>query len=401
MINDEDRKVLFLVQQFEPYPRACELCVINVQKSLYQLGIESDVLELSGEKGMINKSEYGKIYSLGFVKPILYKGNSVLNKIKRAMHWPLFDNRESDLYKKAIDELNIKNGYSAIIGVTLPVAPSYVGVMYDNFILYELDSIVNNPSFNKGIRRIYKNRIKKIEEYIYDRAKLLIHMECNRKYLEGLNRNHNFVYADVPNLVTVKNIRTNKECADKTIKAAYFGVLSRTYRNPQYLIELLKEINNNTPMKCDFYSRGDCESMISNAVNYNNSIFAQNGYVDKDVVLEKQQEADVLISIGNKIKGNDYSLPSKIIDYIATGKPIIHIYGGKNDSAISYLKKYELAYIIDPKDSLKDNAKKVITFANESKGRQILFDEIEKIFYRNTPQYTANIIKEYLDGIRG
>ena len=112
---------------------------------------------------------------------------------------------------------------------------------------------------------------------------------------------------------------------------------------------------------------------------------------------EKQEEVDVLVSIGNHLRGTDYSLPSKIIEYIALGKPILHIYGGSNDSVIEYLDKYALGCVIYPEEGIEKNVEKLELFIKHNKGNRIPFEQVKQKFYHNSPDYTAEIIKAFLD----
>ena len=110
----------------------------------------------------------------------------------------------------------------------------------------------------------------------------------------------------------------------------------------------------------------------------------------------KKSESDLLLSISNKLTGKDRSLPSKVFEYIATGKPIIHIHGGENDSAIEYLEKYELSCIINPSNNIIENANTLVDFIEKNKRKRLDFDLIKNLFNDNTPEYTADIIKTFI-----
>lgn len=398
-------RVLFLVQQYMPNPKSCELCVMRVQEALLNLGIKSDVLEVVGDKGLIQRTMYGEVHSIGSAKPILNTTrrnifNKIIYKASVIFTWPITMKKKSRKeLKKYIDFLDSKYTYAAIIGVTLPVDAPIVGAEYDKFILYELDAVANNPEYKRGVKKLYKFRLSNIEKYLYNHAKLIIHMKYNERYLERYKNistvTSKSVYADIPNLVKSVFIGSESSYGEKVL-FAYFGGLVKDYRNPEYLIAVVNEINKQMPIECDFFSRGNCEDILEKAHNNAPDVIKKKGYVDKEKVLEIQNKADVLVSIGNRLTGTDYSLPSKIIDYIATGKPILHISGGSNDSAISYLERYDLACIIDPNDVLDENVRKVITFVKKNKGRVIPFDKIFKEFYHNSPDYTARIIKDFI-----
>ena len=47
-----------------------------------------------------------------------------------------------------------------------------------------------------------------------------------------------------------------------------------------------------------------------------------------------QAQADVLLNLGNAV---DNQLPSKLFDYFAAGKPVLHLCVIENDPALPYL----------------------------------------------------------------
>lgn len=402
-----EHKVLFLVHQYEPQPKVCELCVMRVQNSLKKIGVKSDVLEFAGTAGLLKNTECGDVYSIGASKPRVdtTQKNIIWEYIKKipiTFRWPyLYNNNIRKSYKHYIDALNKINKYDAIIGVTLPVDTAIIASEYDNFIHYELDSVANNPEYKRGIKKLYKKRLERIEKYLYETAQLIIHMEYNKKYLEKYKLSsfaNKFVYSDIPNLVQANRCEENK-CIDKgkfKVRMAYFGALVKDYRSPEYLIQVLTELNNRMPVECEFFSRGNCEEILTIAADRNPDIIYQRGYVDQDTVKREQNKTEFLISIGNRLSGNDYSLPSKIIEYFALGKPIIHVHGGKNDSAIPYLEKYGLACVINPEDDLDSNVHEIIRFINDARGKLVSFEKVEKIFYHNSPDYTAEVIKDFI-----
>lgn len=405
--NRLEQKVLFLVHQYEPNPKPCEVCIMRVQESLLKLGVKSDVLEYNGPEGLVKKTACGNVYSTGAAKPRVdtTKKNIVLDYLKKIpilFRWPyLFNKAKRAIYKSQVDFLISKNHYSAIIGATLPVDTATVAAEYDHFIHYELDAVANNPEYKRGIKKLYRGKLNRIERYLYEKAELIIHMEFNRRYLakyDGSKYHEKFVFSDIPNLVEPQNLgKKSSHYNDGRIKFAYFGALVRDYRNPGYLIKVLNELDKVLPVQCEFFSRGNCEDILAEAANSSPNVFLQRGYVDQRTVAEKQAEADVLVSIGNQLTGTDYSLPSKIIEYIAMGKPILHTYGGSNDSVIGYLDKYELGCVIYPEDDLKETVNKICDFIGSTKGKRIPFEQVKQIFYHNSPDFTAEIIKEFID----
>jgi hypothetical protein len=49
------------------------------------------------------------------------------------------------------------------------------------------------------------------------------------------------------------------------------------------------------------------------------------------------QDADLLVNIGNT---TSYQLPSKVVEYASTGKPVLNIYKIHNDSSTQFFSSY-------------------------------------------------------------
>ena len=242
------QKVLFLVHQYEPNPKPCEVCIMRVQESLLRCGVKSDVLEYNGPEGLIKTSSFGEVYSIGAASPKVDTTTKsfvlkYLKKIPLLFRWPyLFKNNVREKYKRQVDYLDSINHYDAIIGATLPVDTAMVAAEYDKFIHYELDADANNPEYKRGIKKLYKGKLKRIECHLYDKAKMIIHMEFNRRYLkkyQGTPYQDKFVFSDIPNLIEPTGAETEiVQPVEERVKLAYFGALVRDYRNPSYLIQL-------------------------------------------------------------------------------------------------------------------------------------------------------------------
>lgn len=403
-VNRNGKRVLFLVRQYAPIPKVCEICVKRVRRALYEQGVKSDVLQFTGNEGVVETLPIGNVYSIGAGEGKLdttFKNEFAhfLKKASVAYRWPFFFSHKLNAkFKKRIIELNDINDYDAIIGIALPIDTAVAGIGFENFIFYELDAITNNPQNSGLVKSILRYRVKIIEKAVFDSASLIIHMECNRDYFKKERYSaykNKSIYSDIPNLIRFSN-KDTVHSPDK-ILCAYFGSLDKSARNPEYLIKIMESIKYHTDIICEFYSRGNCEDVLKNAEAENPKVIRAMGYVAQAEVKKNQMRADFLLSIGNKLTGEDRALPSKILEYMSIGKPIIHIHGGCNDSAIPYLKQYELACIVNPDNGFSENVLKVSRFIKESLGKRIAFDNIKDLFYRNSPDYTANIIMDFLE----
>lgn len=376
------------------------ICVMNVQRALLDRGIQSDVLMVGEKEGFYSESEFGKVYSIKgniyFVKQDAGGIRYLKRRLPMVFSWPIAFPERVDAYRKAIQALDEENHYSAVIGTLFPIDVVLACSDFRHFFLYELDSLTNNPVYKEGAKRFFYHRLVRLEKKLFQRAELIIHLNHNKKYYSKKKYAvyaGKSVYTDIPNLVEETAAGDCNPFSGSKIHIVYSGLLAKSYRSPEYAIRLIREIEKTVPVECLFFSRGDCEEMISEAEAETAGAIKQMGYVSPEELNSYICNADFLLDIGNNLTGEDVSLPSKVIGYMAAGMPVIHI-NGQNDSAIPYLEKYGLATNVDPNLPLKDNVASVIGFMHEKKDQRKPFADVKKLFPENCPQYTAAIIAD-------
>ena len=109
------------------------------------------------------------------------------------------------------------------------------------------------------------------------------------------------------------------------------------------------------------------------------------------------QSSDILINIGNNVINQ---VPSKLFDYISTGKPIINFCKSKNCPTIPYINMYRLGLnIIEGEDAIDRQALIVSQFIKEHNKERMNFDEIKTTFLKNTPEYVGETFIKLLRNI--
>lgn len=364
------------------------------------MGIGSDVLQAGEKDGFEVETEYGCIYSINsgkitFDKTKRNKIEWYRKKIPLLFTWPVLSVSNIKKYKRWIHKN--EDNYDAVVAIIAPGDTAIAASEFNNFVLYELDSLINNPEYKRGIKKYYRHRLYRLEKKLYKRASLIIHLNNNKEFYslrpEYKAYRDKSKYADIPYLVDKHYKHKDNE---GQIRAVYLGSLARDYRPPDYLISLLKALSEVIDIRCDFYTRGACEDIIEQAVIDNPGVIYKNDYVPHDVVEKVIEEADMLVSIGNQLSESDYSLPSKTIEYIAAGKPVLHISGGDNDSAIPYYRSYGLACIIAPDAPIEENVAVVTDFLEKNRNHTVPFECVREKFPMNAPEYTASIIRDYI-----
>lgn len=159
---------------------------------------------------------------------------------------------------------------------------------------------------------------------------------------------------------------------------------------PSYVCELLAQdactgltaiFHTNTSIQARFLD--GCRNVV------------RKNWVSVDGLERAWSEADCLLSIAEK-RGRQMS--SKIFSYMATGKPIVHIYYAEDDVNVSYLKRYPLALCLRAEeDSLGSNSRLLALWLVWSLGRTVPWDSIAEEFAEMLPGYVAHRLIEKTD----
>ncbi|MBQ9730332.1 MAG: hypothetical protein IJV80_05935 [Clostridia bacterium] len=192
-----------------------------------------------------------------------------------------------------------------------------------------------------------------------------------------------------PTLVKPKQVEVQAIKKDKT-RLVYGGTLYRGVRDPKILADLKKALSDDIEI-CFF---GGCDNAQDFAMLKQTGVIC-GGRVSPERLQEEYRKADVLINIGNKIKMQD---ASKVVDYMALGKPILHIHQFADLTSTETLEKYPLKCCVDAA-TLSDGAGSdlVNTFINESKGKSVPYEKVEKWYEEYTPQYVADSVLEMIN----
>lgn len=396
-------RILFVTKEYLPKPTPPGLCIMRVQKDLLDKGVQSDVLMVADSDGLYCHGDYGDVYSIKSGISFEKKKENIVGyltvHVPMLFTWPVPSYKRVDDYRRVIEKLDSERHYDAIIGTMFPPDVCVACSAFDHFFYYELDSLINNPMYKSGMKKYMRHRLIKLEKKLFDSAELIIHLNNNRVFY-GKEKYKKYdkksVYSDIPYLIENKSIGEDgtveiEDVSRDQLLMIYSGHLSKDYRPPFQLIELIKRISNHTRLKCLFFSRGDCEETLRQAEIETNGVIRRMGYVSQEILSVYMNRADFLLDIGNRLSGEDYSLPSKVIDYMSMGKPIIHM-NGVNDSAIEYLEKYGLALNVPEEFNDIYVEKNVMSFIKESRGKKQDFSEVAKRFPQNTPGYTADLI---------
>lgn len=302
-----------------------------------------------------------------------------------------------DLYLEKLLEIERIRKVDVVIGMFFPMETAETLRRFKiccpnvNTIVYELDSIFDGVARSNLFHVLFKHSYLKWLLSVYDIVDDVIVM---KSHSESWQNTFSKKYgcklhvADIPVLLPSINTRRS----DTGISFIYAGLIEKKYRSPEYLLSVLYQLNNMIDFRFAFYSKGDCEEMISNAAKCIHGI-KQMGYVTKEELETAMNNSSILVSIGNSISN---SVPSKLISYISYKKPIIHFSSQKDDVCLSYLNEYPLSLVIHQNDTIPESCKRIVDFVENIDRLNIANLAIEELFKMNTPYYSANLINSII-----
>jgi glycosyltransferase involved in cell wall biosynthesis len=128
---------------------------------------------------------------------------------------------------------------------------------------------------------------------------------------------------------------------DGTVRLVFVGTLYKKLRSPKFLLACIVALSRTFPaqrFEMHFYgSVNDCGDdflMVPDMPNFRVLI---HGLVSRRKVAQSMICADVLVNIGND---SEAQLASKVIEYMAVGKPILNVVSIAQDASISALADY-------------------------------------------------------------
>ena len=213
-----------------------------------------------------------------------------------------------------------------------------------------------------------------------------------KKELErtGLAVNTPVISVSFPKVVN--HIRPGKQTDDQHIYLLFSGWLYSDIRSPKYFLDILSLLDERFVVT--FMGR-ECEKLTERFDIQTKAKLITLPQQPYDVAVQAMENADILINIGNSIPVH---IPSKTLEYINTGKPIVNIYKMENCPTLYYTQRYPLCLNMSEMEAdINAEAQRFIQFCVESKGRTVDRNYIETEFEDCTPQYIAKAIKNALE----
>jgi glycosyltransferase involved in cell wall biosynthesis len=388
------KNILIISSYYLGSASANGMCAKNLAKKLYAQGNEVNIL-CYGESDDIDSA----VYTVPF--PLFNQSKSFLGKaftILKSFITPKIDGMLVKNYTDKALKICAEKNIDTVVAMFFPFeSVSVLKTIKKRFpniktVIYELDSVGDGVATYSKYQALADRAIKRWCDKYYSCADKIIIMQTHEEYWNSTFRKKHgdkLVLADIPVLVEHPLPETKKK-EDASLSFLYGGLIQEAYRSPNYLLKFFEEYAKINKSELHFFSKGDCEEKISEAAKRVGCIF-QHGYVSEAELDVAIADADILLSIGNRVSR---SVPSKLITYFACGKPVVHFSSQKEDVCMQYIEKYELGLVLCEWDTVEENIRKFQDFLDKALGRSVNIEMVEKVFNKNTPSYSASLITE-------
>lgn len=287
-------------------------------------------------------------------------------------------------YRKCIVESFLENQvFDTIVSVSGPFSTNTIAceVKKDNHLLSWI-SICFDPYAYEELRTndFLKPRIKEENKVfsVCDKIMLLTQFMEDYKGSKVIDR---IKYFELPNIRPLSyNSNYSSITFDREkVNCVFLGNFFDVYRHPEFLFRVVERLSDSI-----------CVHIVGGLINISREYVDEwvkklkgklvyHERVGQEEAINTMLTADVLVNVGHK---SSNQCPSKVIEYVCTGKPIWNISKIPNCTSLPYLEKYPRQFTMFEYDEVTDRKIKEleIFLKSEKEKPEISFEAIEKLY---------------------
>jgi glycosyltransferase involved in cell wall biosynthesis len=316
----------------------------------------------------------------------------VMNKNEKLMFWA----QERGTYK-ILQKLCRLQQWDALVAVCQPFTVWNAVARLDTrtpVILYQLDPYASNylrTIFSEKSLQKQENRAIENASHIFTTYLLKREIEKRKVTVSTLKTE----VAEFPCVVQAsKTCKAQIENFDAESWNLFFlGTVDDAYRSPEYLLQVFQRAVQIEPRLQMHFMGNSSSKVLDKAIAEKDKNVFYHGRKTFEEAESVMRQADVLVNIGNTFRN---MMPSKILDYLSTGKPILNICKFADCPTLRFTEKYPLALNLLESDEPEQAAQKLVQFARENRGKQIPFATIEAMYRECTPAYVGRQILDVI-----
>lgn len=287
---------------------------------------------------------------------------------------------------KRLRALCLENEYDWVVSVAYPFTNHLVAARWTpestRLALYNLDPYWNNGTYPPQLAAARADE----EADVYQKANCIF---CTPEQLPDYQipafqrvagKIHPLPYPKLvrPKVQQACPIQFDPEC----INLLYLGTVYGDIRKPEALFKLFQHAVEIEP-RLRLYIVG--KKFGADADRYLTEYKAKLGEklqcyspIPPEQTVDLLLRADVLVNMGNTVRNQ---MPSKVVEYISTGKPILNISASETCNTLVVLKRYPLCFqCFSWPEETSVVAKELVNFCQREKGNALPWSEIEVLY---------------------
>lgn len=176
------------------------------------------------------------------------------------------------------------------------------------------------------------------------------------------------------------------------IRLLFCGWLYSEIRSPRYFLDIVSRLDER--FEVTFMGK-ECEMLRERFPIETKAAIVTLPHQPYEVAQQAMADADVLINIGNSVPVH---MPSKTLEYINTGKPMVNFHKLADCPTLYYTRRYPLALnLFEGDPDIETAAETFAHFCEESKGKTVDRELILHEYADCTPEYIAQKILDCLE----
>ena len=356
-------------------------------------GCESHLLAFGDERRMNEALEFGRAGGTPVplrLARLAAKPDAALAAVRQiALKRP----RRLVAARSAIERLDAAENFDAAVAVAAPYAGSFAlaeAAVACTKIDWQMDPYAANASYSAPGAWDRERQLADAMD------KLLVAPAMARYYAPGAplaDFAGRMQVLDFPSLVPPAPAAAAVKSEAGRRRCVFVGSLYPALRTPHYALELFRALND--PGWELVFVGGGWDNYPADLPESCRAVLGERLVITGPLPREKAEGylagADVLLSLGNDL---DNQVPSKLFEYFAAGKPVLHLAKRADDPCLSYFDRWPLALcLFESEGTGADVTARLGRFLADEGGRTLPFAEAECLFAENTPAHAADVLE--------
>ena len=424
--NANQMKILLLSSTVHPIMDANANCVWQIAVGLKGLGHEVHILQPAFFPAQRILHEINGIHLHAFYMPTQINARDLKAQLK-ANPFIGFRIALQKIYGKLCEKYDVSlllrlawlsplreavlrectaNRYDAVVASFFPVECGYVlskltaeRLLTVPYYVYQLDEYVDNPGHSPAHRAERLAAMQAIYRNSHGATLTVLQLNQAREYVPEMS--DRFVELHHP-LMVKKNppVPTQNLIVNSAVNCVYVGSLYPGIREPYYLLNLFEKLADPT---VHLHLLLGNKYKIDDLAHWQ-AVFGPRlhirSFVPADECTFVMQHAQVLVNLGNSATRQ---IPSKVLDYVSTGRPVLNISTIPECTSLMYLRQYPKALnLLTDEAALDRQAELLHAFiAREAFAPPLPFETVEELYRECTPTYVAGRLVALMRGADG